>query len=57
MILEFFANIEILIELSEERADSPEDLLIALEDALERGDLDMHQVRQFLLDYNSRSSK
>lgn len=57
MILEFFANIEILIELSQERADSPEDLLILLEDALERGDLDIHQVRQFLLDYNSRNSK
>lgn len=57
MILEFFANIEILIELSQERADSPEDLLILLEDALEQGDLDIHQVRQFLLDYNSRCSK
>jgi len=57
MMLEFFANIEILIELSQERADSPEDLLILLEDALEQGDLDIHQVRQFLLDYNSRCSK
>lgn len=54
MQLTFTAHIEVLIEMSEERHDSPEAFLIQLEDALETGELTLSEVQQFLLDYNSR---
>lgn len=55
-MLTFIANIELLIELSEERHSSPEDLLLWLEDALESGELTMDEVQQYLEDYNSRGT-
>ncbi len=56
-MLTFIANIELLIELSEERHSSPEDLLLWLEDALESGELTMEEVQQYLEDYNSRRAR
>lgn len=56
-MLTFIANIELLIELSEERHSSPEDLLLWLEDALESGELTMDEVQQYLEDYNSRRAR
>ena len=54
MQLTFVASIELLVELSEERADSPEALLLRLEEALETGELTLEEVAQFLHDYNRR---
>lgn len=56
-MLTFIANIKLLIELSEERHSSPEDLLLWLEDALESGELTMEEVQQYLEDYNSRRAR
>ncbi len=56
-MLTFIANIELLIDLSEERHSSPEDLLLWLEDALESGELTMEEVQQYLEDYNSRRAR
>lgn len=53
-MLTFIANIELLIELSEERHSSPEELLLWLEDALESGELSIEDVQNYLTDYNSR---
>lgn len=53
-MLTFIANIELLIELSEERHSSPEELLLWLEDALESGELSIEDVQNYLADYNSR---
>lgn len=36
-------------------SDSPEDLLIAIEDALESGELTIDEVHEMLADYNRRS--
>lgn len=53
MQLTFVASIEVLVELSHERADSPEDFLLMLEDALENGLLTLEEVTQFLADFNN----
>lgn len=53
-MLTFIANIELLIELSEERHSSPEELLLWLEDALESGELSIEDAQNYLADYNSR---
>lgn len=54
MHLVLTANIEILIEMSEERHSSPEDFIVWLEEALESGELSLDDVRQYLTDYNTR---
>ncbi|HEY8343506.1 MAG TPA: hypothetical protein VIK75_11035 [Calditerricola sp.] len=57
MHLTFTAHIEVLIEMSEERHDSPEEFLIWLEEALETGELTLSEVQQLLADYNSRGGR
>lgn len=57
MHLTFTAHIEVLIEMSEERHDSPEEFLIWLEEALETGELTLSEVQQMLADYNSRGGR
>jgi len=57
MHLTFTAHIEVLIEMSEERHDSPEEFLMQLEEALEMGELTLSEVQQLLADYNSRGGR
>ena len=52
MYLSFYWDINILVELSDERADSPEELLVKLEEALESGQLTLEEVTQFIADLN-----
>lgn len=55
MDITFTASIEILIELSGDSHMSPEDFLLWLEDQLERGELTLNEVQQFITDYNQRN--
>jgi len=45
---------DVLTALSSERAHSPEDFLIYLEEGLESGDLTIDEVAQLLHDWNSK---
>lgn len=46
---------DVLDFLSDERAQSPEEFLIYLEEALESGELTIDEVAQLIHDFNHRS--
>lgn len=48
---------DVLAFLSNELAQSPEDFLSYLEEALETGELTLSEVQQLLADYNSRGGR
>jgi hypothetical protein len=50
----FISEHDVLTALSNERAQSPEDFLIYLEEGLESGDLTIDEVAQLLHDWNSK---
>lgn len=54
MELVLIGEYDVLDFLNDERAQSPEDFLIYLEEALEAGELSIDEVAQLIHDYNHR---
>ena len=54
MRLYFYAEITLLSDRIDDASSSPEEFLSTLEDALERGDLTIDEVKQILNDHNTR---
>ena len=54
MDLIFIGNHDVLVSLSNEHTQSPEQFLIYIEDALESGELTIDEVAQLIHDLNRR---
>jgi hypothetical protein len=50
-----FGHEDWYLEAKGDITESPEDFIERLEEALESGELDIHQVRELLADYNRRT--
>ncbi len=57
MYLLFVGGQNEIDELMIEQTESPEDILLRLEEALENGELTIEDACNFLKDYSSRSTK
>lgn len=57
MQLTLSINIELLIDLSGEQAQSPEEFLLELEEKLESNELTIDEVREHINAFNSAASR